>query len=55
MSVASGFIDCSDGLFDVLDAVLDEDWDWVSIYSGTTFGSCRDANASLDSYRSRFG
>ena len=55
VSVASGFIDCSDGLFDVLDAVLDEDWDWVSIYGRDRISSCSDANASLDSYRSRFG
>ena len=55
VSVASGFIDCSDGLFDVLDAVLDEDWSWVSIYGRDRIGSCGNANASLDSYRQRFG
>ncbi len=54
VGVASGFIDCSDGLFDVLDAVLDEDWSWVSIYGRDRIGSCTDANASLDSYRARF-
>jgi small-conductance mechanosensitive channel len=55
VSVASGFIDCSDGLFAVLDAVLDENWNWVSIYGRDRISSCADANSSLDSYRARFG
>ncbi len=55
VSVASGFIDCSDGLVDVLNAVLDEDWSWVSIYGRDRISSCSDANASLDSFRARFG
>lgn len=53
--VASDFIDCNDGLFDVLGAVLDEDWTWVSIYVRSRLSSCTDASSSLDVYRSQFG
>ena len=54
-TVASAFIDCNEGLFDVLDAVLDEDWSWVSLYVRDRLSPCSDAEARLDSYLERFG
>ena len=53
--VASGFLACNNGLVDVLGAVLDENWSWVSIYGRSRLSSCTEASASLDSYRQRFG
>jgi septal ring factor EnvC (AmiA/AmiB activator) len=52
--VASDFLACNNGLVDVLGAVLDEDWSWVSIYGRSRLSSCTEASASLDSYRQRF-
>lgn len=54
-SVASGFIECNDGLFDLLDAVLDQDWGWVSIYATDRLSGCTTASARLDVYIRQFG
>ena len=53
--VAADVLSCNSGLVDVLGAVLDEDWSWVSLYGRERLSSCSEASASIDSYRGRFG
>ena len=54
-AVASDVIECNGGLFDVLGAVLDEDWSWVSTYGRDRLSTCSDAESSVDAYQERFG
>jgi len=54
-SVAGAFQDCSGGLADLLSAVLDEDYTYASEIVAGVGSDCRNADAELADYQSRYG
>jgi hypothetical protein len=49
-SVAGSFVTCNEGLFGILNAVLEDDYSYVSYYGQGVLDDCRAADAGLDDY-----
>ena len=54
-AVAGSFATCNEGLFGILNAVLEDDYDYVSSYGDGVVDDCQTADAGLDDYLAVYG
>ena len=54
-SVADAFIDCKDGLIDVLQYVVAEDYSSASYYWPNVNSNCQSAESELADYNANYG